>query len=283
MKLFELTGIKKYYNKTEFQLERLLGKFGIKFIAGGKYGRVFASPKWDYVVKMFNDDPYYLEFVNYAIAHPNKHYPKFIRKPLQMHRFTKRFKNSASKFWIVKIEKLTTLDKTKGKFVVDHLERTVQYWYNTKRFDNGGMNDYDKQRHEQDWTWATMPNGENQKVKMVDFVKMYPWMISLAEAWYNIFENIEEGSPDLHAGNFMQREDGTIVIIDPLWQGTNPMAEYQAYLDRESAGMMDDYDEPDVKGPAYIQKRQQAAIEATKALASQLQGKQEEFNDDIPF
>jgi len=278
MKLFELTGIKKYYNKSEYQIERLLQKFGIRFIAGGKYGKIFASPKWDYVVKMFKNDPYYLGFVNYAIKHPNKHYPKFIRKPLQMHSFAKRNKTASPKFWIVKIEKLQELSKEKAAFVMDHLERAEQAWYNKN---------HNPQSYEQDWTYMWVPDsgiggGERQRMTWKQIFEMYPWLETLAEAWYNIFNNVEEGSPDIHAKNFMQRADGTIVIIDPLWQGSNPYADYQAALDRETFNYDDEYEEPQVQGPAYLHKKQQAAIEATRSFAKQM-APSDDFDADIPF
>lgn len=270
MLLNELTGIKKYYNKNEFQLERILGKFGIRCIAAGKYGRIFTNPNWNYVVKMFRDDPYYLSFVNYAMAHPNAHYPKFIRKPLHMHAFHKRFRSQTSlKFWLVKIEKLSPINDAVGSFITSHLERAVQFWYNVKH------KQLTQDQLDQDWTYVG-----SQKVSMYDLFKRYPWLWSLAEAWHNIFENIEEGSPDIHAGNFMQRSDGTIVIIDPLWQGTNPLAEYQKYIDRESASGYDEYEEQDIKGPEYVHKKQQAAIEATRSLAKQIVS---DGDDDIPF
>ncbi len=277
MKLFELTGIKKYYNKTEYQIERLLRKFGINFIAGGKFGRVFTHAGWDYVVKLFSNDPYYLDFVNYAIAHPNKHYPKFVRKPLKMHAFQKRHTHSAPKFWVVKIEKLKELSPKKAEFIVEHLERAQQAWYNKHN---------KPEYYKDDWTYMWVPDagiggGERHRLTWDQVFEMYPWLETLAEAWHNIFENCSEGSPDLHEGNFMERQDGTVVIIDPLWQGANPLAEYQKYLDRESAW---DYEEepPNVQGPEYLHKKQQAAIEATRQFANQLNSK-EQYPSDIPF
>ncbi len=272
MKLFELTGIKKYYNKREYQIERLLQKFGIRFIAGGKYGKVFASPKWDYVVKMFKNDPYYLGFVNYAIAHPNKHYPKFVRKPLKMHSFFKRNKSASPNFWIVKIEKLQEITKEKAMFIMEHLERAEQAWYNKNN---------NPESYKQDWMYMWTPDGQRTKMHWDEVFEMYPWLETLAEAWYNIFRNVEEGAPDLHAGTFMQRDDGTIVIIDPLWQGSNPYADFQAALDRETFNY-DDYEEPEVQGPAYLHKKQQAAIEATRSFAKQM-ASSDDFDADIPF
>lgn len=272
MLLNELTGVKKYYNKTGWQIERMLSKFGIKFVASGKFGKVFTNDKWDYVVKIFNDE-YYLSFVNYAIAHPNPHYPHFKRKPLEMHRFEKRFKHQPNYSTIVKIEKLLELPKEKADFIVAELEHAQQGLYNLK---------HNKQDAETYQTWFNDPIS-HQRVRTTwpEIFKMYPWLYTLAEAWQSIQDNVEYGSPDIHASNFMQRKDGTVVIIDPLWHGTNPLRDYDEAMRRET-DMYAYEEEPDVKGPAYINKKHEEAIKAAQLLARSM-GSTAENYDDIPF
>lgn len=269
MLINELIGVKKFYKRSYGDILRMLQKFGVNFVAGGRYGKIFTSPKWDYVVKIFDNDPYYLSFVNYAIAHPSKHYPQFSRKPLRMHAFHKRGNSEASKYWVVKIEKLQPIaNTTKAKFIVDNLENAVDAWYSIHERGNNDL-----------YTMMLGPDEHYHKMLWTDIFKMYPWLETLAEAWYTIFEHCPEGSPDIHAGNFMQRQDGTVVIIDPLWEGSNPYREYQSWLDTETDayGYGDD-EGPEVRGPAYLhKKREQAAIEATRSFAKQL------ADDDIPF
>ena len=279
MLLNELIGVKKYYGSNEYKMERLLRRFGIRFIAAGKYGKIFTHPGWNYVVKIFSNDPYYLGFVNYAIAHPNPHYPKVIRKPLQMHNFMRRSVRGPDKFWIVKIEKLRALPPEKVNLVVEHLEQCVQYWYDTY------VRKLPKAKVESNsWFWSFKDNSNGEKVFMHEFVKTYPWMLSLAKAWNDIFDNISEGSPDLHEGNFMERSDGTVVIIDPLWAGTNPEAEYQRYLEREYSQGLDDDEPENIRGPNYIVKKQQAASQAASQAARNVAVQMgSEYSDDIPF
>jgi hypothetical protein len=130
MLLFELTGVKHLYQKTWDDILKILESKGIKFIGGGKYGSVFSHDSWDYVLKVVTNDPHYLAFVDWAIAHPSKHFPKFAKKPLQMHTFHRRDKGSASRMWVIKIEKLYPItDKNLLEFLVRELEHcAVAAW-----------------------------------------------------------------------------------------------------------------------------------------------------------
>jgi hypothetical protein len=100
----------------------------------------------------------------------------------------------------------------------------------------------------------------------------YPWLESLGLTYANFWE-AEAGTPDIHSGNIMQRKDGTIVIIDPVWEGETPYQAYDKWLKSE----MDSYaEEPvdDISGPDYIQKP------AQKNVARQIA---QDWLDDIPF
>jgi hypothetical protein len=66
----------EHRNKT---WKELMGEFtasGGKLIGTGKHGEVFSHPRWNYVVKMFND-PFYLRFVRFTYRYPHKSFPKF--------------------------------------------------------------------------------------------------------------------------------------------------------------------------------------------------------------
>ena len=65
------------------------------------------------------------------------------------------------------------------------------------------------------------------------------------QAIYIIETSGLEGSPDIHSGNIMQRQNGELVLIDPLWAGSNPYMDALAQQRMEYDGY-DDYgaDEP---------------------------------------
>lgn len=264
MLLTELTGVKHLYKLTRDDLIDMLSHQGIKFIGAGKYSSVFTHDSWDYVLKIVeNDDPHYLAFVDWAMKHPSKHFPKFAKKPLKMHAFHTRKQSDSSNLWVVKIEKLQPItDKKLLKFLVTELERmSIAAWQKNEGKDVSTVNKNYSQN---------MPDGTSVKgISWEEMFKQFPWMFSLGLT-YAKFWDAEAGSPDIHDDNLMQRKDGTIVIVDPVWEGETPYQAYDKWLKSE----MDHYadEEPElVSGPSYAQK---------KKLIKQIAA---DFMDDIPF
>jgi hypothetical protein len=294
MRLYELTGVKKFHHLSQYELEGMLAKDGVKLVSGGQYGTVYAKDDWDYVVKVINkDDPYYMSFVNYAIAHPSQHFPKFKRKPLHMHAFLRRGKYDLDKFWIVKIEKLQPIkDKNLIDFVVHNIEYYGTLMWQLKNKIQSAVDSY-HQKHE--YATRVFADGSYHKnLSNADVIAAHPWFADLALTYSEMMSSEEvEGSPDIHAGNFMQRSDGTIVIIDPVWEGSNPMKEfYQAMARETDAYYYDEREVEDKSGPVYKHhiaaaaaaeakaKQAKEAEKAKKAMARQLIN---DIDDDIPF
>lgn len=279
MLLNELKGVKRYYNKTIHDIAAELEQdYGIKFVGGGRYGAVYTHPSWDYVVKVVDYDPEYMGFVNYVMKHPNKHYPKIVKRLVKLRAFwSRRPQDTNVVLDIIKIEKLQPIqDQNVLNFIVENLENFATALYRKlhkpelyKQYDTE-VNPYRQ--------WL-LPDGSRKAVSKDDIFEQYPWFESLCEAYMGIMQNVE-GSPDVHAKNFMQRTDGTIVIIDPVWEGWNP---YKAY-DEVMRAEVDNYpeEEPeDVSGPNYLVKKKQAEkISATKAIADQMAYA---FDENIPF
>ena len=266
MLLTELTGIKHLYASTREDLIDMLEKRGIKFIGGGKYGSVFAHDSWNYVLKIVENDPHYLAFVDWAMKHPSPHFPKFAKKPLKMHTFHQRNRTDSNEMWVIKIEKLQPIrDKKLLQFLVSELENmAVAAW----RGDNG----HDITTIHPNYL-QNMPDGTQQRgVSWQQMFERWPWMHSLGMTYAN-FWDAEAGTPDIHGDNLMQRSDGTIVITDPVWEGETP---YQAY-DKWVRDQMDHYtdDEHDlVSGPSYYVEKKRKEIAAKIA---------DDFLDEIPF
>lgn len=228
-------------------------KMGIHFVGGGKYGQVFTHPSWNYVIKIFENDPEYMGFVDWVIAHPNKHFPKFSKKPLRMHKFHKRGVNDRPYWYVVKIEKLYPItDKPLMEFLVRELENCAEAAWKKH-------NNHEYIRNNPNYT-QRFPDGNMVKgATWKDVFEKFPWTESLGLAYSSMWE-AELGHPDIHSGNIMQRKDGTIVLIDPVWEGETPLQAHYAWL-RAEAG--DDYSDDEyermVSGPGYLQKRRSVA------------------------
>lgn len=284
MRLYELTGVKRFQKYTIHQLYKLLEKLGIHIINGGSYGTILTSSKWNYVVKLFESDPYYLSFVKFVLAHPNKHYPKFGRAPLEMHAFYTRDFNASDKMWLLKIEKLQELDKQTSEYLILNLDhaQTVAYWLDTEHTRQQSKEYLDvNPSHRAPFTYM---DGSKHKVSTREWAMAHEWLISVARAYRAIFMNDDiMGAEDFHARNFMKRSDGTIVIIDPVWEGSNPYKEYDAWYrtitDADNGG---EYDEQPLKvGPRYDYQIKRDSEEKLKAKKSP--PAYDDADDDIPF
>jgi hypothetical protein len=202
------------------------------------------------------------------LAHPNKHFPKFAKKPLKMHKFHSRFSNDTDHFYVVKIEKLYPItDKPLMEFLVYELERMGEAAWRK----HNGYEEYRNPHYTQ-----LFPDGSTVKgANMLDVFDKYPWTESLGLAYASLWD-AELGTPDIHSGNIMQRKDGTIVIIDPVWQGETPEQAYYAFLRAEAGDVYGEYDDtPMSSGPKYPHhKKEQAARQKQQSYPS---------GDDIPF
>jgi hypothetical protein len=85
-----------------------------------------------------------------------------------------------------------------------------------------------------------------------DVFKKFPWTEELGLAYASLWD-AELGHPDIHSGNIMQRKDGTIVIIDPVWEGETPYQAYDAFIRAESGDnySQDEYGREQTSGPKY--------------------------------
>lgn len=285
MLLQELVGVKRFQKYETHQLFKIFRRLGVELM-NGRFGTVFMHPSWDFVYKVVDgEDPQYSYFVDYVLKHPNKHFPKFVRKPLTVHKFHTRNVNQSNKWWIVKIEKLVEItDQNLLKFIVNNLESGMTAIYSEQHGEKGAM-DYRHKNHAK-----IMPNGEyHNNVSMGDIFEQYPWFKTLCEAsaHYNAYgedgENV--GVNDIHGGNFMQRKDGTVVFIDPSWAGTNPYQLEREYMNGYR-DMAQDFDDIEMISGPRTPKKEKARKDAEKAQAEK--NKQEripqfDMEDDIPF
>lgn len=222
-------------NKTWQQLMSEFEAEGGEYIGGGKFGTVFDHPKWPYVLKMF-DDPHYLRFVRFAYRNPHRAFPKFYGPPQKIVPYYKRTPERATTY-IVRVERLQPVsNQTMLQEIVKFYDRGVAYIMAKKQ----GVADTEDER-------MVLPSFKERRqgiapsyirVKryqdQIDFIKKYPQSESLFEAIYIVQMNLKETAMDIHTGNIMQRSNNDLVLIDPVWEGSNPYADYQAMLDAET-------------------------------------------------
>ena len=243
-KLDELTGVKKYHNLT---FHALLGKIaeehGLKILGSGALGTVMQGQDPNTVYKVVEQDDAYLSFVNFAMKNPNPHFPVFEKMKL-LHSFYKRFSIQPNTFTVVKMEKLTPLPWTTAEFLADMA--SARYLHQAPMF---------------------MPNGQDNTEEYTynELSETRPWINSV---WYAIqmirHSKLVKGNEDFHVGNFMQRADGTIVIIDPV---ADPKA---MAMTQQADTMARRGQEPEQTGPLY-QKKKKKPVKRVKKVTQPIQ------------
>lgn len=238
--LENLQGVKKYHHMTWTRfVNELYNKYKIRCIGKGKFGQVFWKGGWNYVVKVFDNDCAYLDYVDFCINNPNPHYPKFVKKPLHMHQFHMRPHNSQKTMQVLKIEMLETLHDS---------------WYGTNLHDL-----YDLYCGEIK-SIELMSDHEytlSEYTSIEQVYKAFPGqqIEGLLEAIHMIRQSLPEYDLDLHSGNIMQRADGTIVLSDPIAYVGAPGGMLNTHIDHKLPQTLG-Y----ISGPEYDENLKQLAL-----------------------
>ena len=174
------------------ELEDLLLRRGWKMVGGGAFSDTWLHPKGELILKINRrSDPAYDRFIDVIQKYPNPHFPKIMD--------AKQIIGGRWPYGIYLIEKLEKLSMDK-KYIFSQALHNIAIHPDMTR----------NQLSEQ--TNDTYTDYEN--LKFQECMKTMP--DSLMEAMRIIGRNCPVKSYfDLHPGNIMQREDGTIVIIDP--------------------------------------------------------------------
>ena len=176
--------------KNGAQIEKNLKSLGWGIGAEGGFGKVFFKSNKNYVIKITAEEDFgYEAFVNLVHQYPNKHFPKITKDIV------------VNGFYVYFIEKLKPCNNIKL------ISEIVEYFYLL-------LLTNDKNR-------------ENNLTLIKKFEQKYP---SLAKAVKIIYNEVEEDSTiqfDEKAHNIMQRNDGTIVFIDPF------VSEYSGTFDAD--------------------------------------------------
>ena len=167
-------------------LANKLETLGWNPIGMGAYARVFSHPKKKYVIKITSSqDDGYIEYVDLIKQHPNEHFPVISD--------LKSMKVGNYVYSIYLIEKLSTL-------------RNIDSY------------NYASDVTEACYTVASWPSSDLKSLFDRDVPKIFIEHPDLVEALKLLGHEIDNHYNiclDLHAGNIMQRANGTIVITDP--------------------------------------------------------------------
>lgn len=201
-----LIGTHQYRDKTWDEIFQTLknSPHEISVLGSGSFADVISSPEWKYVYKIYQRDSAYTSFIHFCTQHQdNPHLPKILKPPKKLHAFHKRSHLSSDHLYAVKLEKLYDLNDINYKIV----EFVSDYAYHYTNSNHLLHDPFD-------------PNSSRvAEYTLDDLIDMYPKypIRQLLDTIKQIFSKCRFRL-DLHDGNFLQRLDGTIVIIDPLYE-----------------------------------------------------------------
>ena len=228
-------------NKTWSELFKEFEKSGGKFLSSGTYGQVFEHPNWPYVLKMF-EDSHYLKFARFAYRHPHIGFPKFFGMPQKIIPFYRRSKSRAI-VYIARVEKLQEIqDRVMLKEILSAWQEGVSYIDGLKK-------GYADQEYDKNVWDGPRSNPRVIKIKrfqrVMDIIEKYPQSKNLYEAIYIVENNIKESSMDITGRNIMQRSNGELVLIDPVWAGSNPYMDFMQQMRSEIGDYESEPSEPE--------------------------------------
>jgi hypothetical protein len=94
-----------------------------------------------------------------------------------------------------------------------------------------------------------------------DTLKKYPQIKPLLEGYEILLKRNFQCAMDMHKGNIMQRQNGELVLIDPLWYGSNPYADADRQRRMETDSMDQQEEEPEmIRGGQLPRKPKKAKV-----------------------
>jgi hypothetical protein len=260
VRIDELISVRKYKNRTYHDVLRDFQDAGGE-VSSGSQGHVLSHPRWNYVLKAFPNDPEYLRFVRWAKRRQDLvAVPRVLGGPWKIVPFYARRVNEYRYLYVVKLERLHPItDPVLRKNIGIWVDHGIHYLDMDQRPDaDDGVRDYiaastqheamtDISSRTDRAAYHAIRNRLNDlsEWRFLAAARQhwmdYPGLRAVCEAYAALVADNVAGSPDLHGDNFMLRENGAIVMIDPLWAGETP---YQAH-DAAMRSEIGDYDEPD--------------------------------------
>lgn len=233
MKLFELTGIKVYYNKTVEEIKDLMVSGG-KFIKVGEgYFAVVFTHESNVAYKFWAYDPEYEKFIQICNKHKdNPFFPKFLSPVKTITSFFKRSEIFPDKIKYIKMEILKPYHQQKISGEAT-LRDFINYFIDVGQY----KNDKDIPKIIEAM-FNSLPMLRKGAVRTEELSKQ---ITDLYEALFIIRNELDLDINDLHSENYMLRGN-QVVITDPVAENSTIMAM------REIRELMNDPDALTVTG-----------------------------------
>lgn len=219
-----LQGIKKFQHMTWDEFVRHLQQYGINVVGEGVYGQVFAHPSWTYVVKVFDSDSGYENFVSFAAKHQNLScIPKIKRGMVKLHQFHRRSVEATGIKYlnIVKMERLEPLPSD-----LKYLTNSIGLTHLVRAKSRGD-------------TWEEIVNDFHIEHLVNSYSNLEEVITTLQ--LYNKEMGVDERF-DLHSNNLMYRAaTNSIVITDPTYDEQSDAGKFKL------GDVQDEY----IMGPLY--------------------------------
>lgn len=214
----------QHKDKEWEELQKEFYATGGRQLGSGTFGTVYHHPKWPYVVKMFTKDDPYLSFARFAYKHPHKSFPKFYGPPKKI---TPEFSRNRSmgEVYLSRIEKLNPISTRLFEQMDKYKYPYRLYLYMTQREQNARHfygDSYDYKLREAMDQLSDIPENVLSALEALEIIE-------------NESRNNDWGTIDWSSNNVMQRDNGDIVVIDPVWEGHNANAvrREQENIDRD--------------------------------------------------
>lgn len=207
MILTELTGIKKVIDINQWLKDNNWHEIG-----AGLFGKVYSNNSKPYVLKLYKtSDVSYTHFLNSIDQYNNIHVPKIGKA---------RTIEIPEKINIVQIEKLNKIEYFSDTYdYCDFVPVLIDY-YDIDNYNEllNKINSLDDETIEE----IIFDYKLKYEININSLLKFVKKQKSLFEFVIQLFWQKPNNSTfDLHGGNFMQRKDGTIVVIDPYFGVSN--------------------------------------------------------------
>lgn len=202
MKLYELVGVKKYYDTDVEAALQSMGSSGYKEEGRGTFGVTLSKSKSG-VVKFWGQDSSYDDYINYIAANPSIYFPKLLSKPKTLSSFFLRPKDFPDKIRYVRMEKLNPMKKYEDADIVADIFSELSGIHSESK-----LEEYIKKIHE--------PYSEAEFKRFKTMVHDVP---DFCRECFKMLRVVLKGGNqlDLHSGNMMLRANNQLVITDPVY------------------------------------------------------------------
>lgn len=243
-------------------------KEGGAIIGSGKYGVVLNHPQWPYVIKLLDNDDIYIAFARFAYKNPHPAFPKLFGPPQRIIPNFKRHKYQA-KMYLIRLERLYPVPKDLFNLIETYYEQFLDYIHAIKL---GKENEEIEVRLPRNLRTGK-PVYEKIHQFVINEIRKNPKLLKFFEGFDILLKSNLKGSIDLHNGNVMTRQNGDIVLVDPLWHGSNPYMDYLNQQRLEIDDIPDEPSPPDLIGGKLPKFKKKIVYQKPKPY----------HDDDVPF